>query len=202
MGASLHRKIGEAIKKMKILILCEASSAPLGIETKNIMASSLLQVGHFIETVIVDSKKLKPCMGCVGCWLKTPGQCVITSDEVNSIAQKQINADAIIIISKITFGGFSADIKAFLDRSIQNIMPFFASYNNEIHHPARYKHFPAWVAIGYGNVSKAEQQTFTQLAVRNALNMHPKYHTAITISRPADITANTQGILAGLEACV
>ena len=27
--------------------------------------------------VISDDGKIKPCIGCFGCWTKTPGECVI-----------------------------------------------------------------------------------------------------------------------------
>lgn len=155
--------------------------------------------GHSVQTIILNSKELKPCVACLGCWLKTPGQCLITSDEANSIAAQLINANAVILISEIVYGGFSVDIKAFLDRSLQTIMPYLENYKGETHHPMRYEHFPIWIAVGYGNVSDAEKHTFTMLAERNALNMRPAKYLAITAHSKDDLVKEAGNNLKTLE---
>ena len=166
---------------MNILMLCESKSSETGVQIREALQEFLERKGHSAQTIILNRAEIKPCAGCVKCWLKTPGQCVFTGDSANSFASQQVNADAVVLISEITYGGFSADIKAFLDRSIQNILPYFADYKGEIHHPKRYKRFPVWIAVGYGDVSDAEKQTFTLLADRNALNVRPAAHLAVTV---------------------
>jgi len=132
---------------------------------------------------------LQPCIGCFGCWVKTPGQCVITNDSANNIASEQVNADALILLSEITFGGFSGEVKSFLDRSIQNILPLFELYKGEMHHPKRYEHTPVWIAIGYGDVCEAEKQIFQRLADRNALNKRPDRYLALTVENSNELIA-------------
>lgn len=187
---------------MNILLLCEWESSEVGIKIKNAVQVILEQEGHHVHIIRLNSKELKPCVACLGCWLKTPGQCMITDDGANNIALQEINTDAVMLISKITYGGFSADIKAFLDRSIQNIMPYLINYKGEIHHPMRYKCFPIWIAVGYGNVSDTEKRTFTMLAERNALNMRPAKHLAVTVSDNKELEKEAGNILQMLEVSV
>lgn len=184
---------------MNILLLCEEESSEDGIQIRNAVQDILEQDGHHVQVSVLNSKELKPCIGCLGCWLKTPGKCVITNDEANHIASQEMNADAVMLISKITYGGFSADIKAFLDRSIQNIMPYLANYKGEIHHPMRYHRFPIWIVLGYGNVTNAEKRTFIKLAERNALNMRPAKHLAVTVDRSGELEKEAGNILKILE---
>lgn len=184
---------------MNILLLCEWESTVVGIKIRNDIQNILEQEGHHVQIITLNSKEIKPCVGCLGCWLKTPGQCLITNDDANSIAFHQINADAVMLISKISYGGFSTDIKAFLDRSIQNLMPFFVNYKGEIHHSMRYKRFPIWIVVGYGNVSDIEKRTFTMLAERNALNMRPTKHLAFTVNDKDELLKEAGGILKMLK---
>lgn len=191
--------VAKRTKRMNILLLCEWRSSEVGFQIRNAVQGILKQEGHHVQMIILNSKELKPCVACLGCWLRTPGQCLITDDGDNSIAYHQINADAVMLISRITYGGFSADMKAFLDRSIQNIMPYFVNYKGEIHHPMRYKRFPIWIVVGYGNVSDAEKHTFTTLAERNALNMRPAKHLAVTVNNIDELLKEAGNILDLLE---
>ena len=166
---------------MNILLLCDRKSTNDDIQMQGTVQGILERSGHTVQTVVLSRDEIKPCVGCFGCWVKTPGSCVIVNDAANNIASYQVNADAIVLLSEITYGGFSADMKSFLDRSIQNILPFFKKYKGEMHHPGRYERFPFWIAIGYGSVNDAEKQTFIRLADRNALNMRPAKHLALSV---------------------
>lgn len=184
---------------MNILFLGESKCTDVGAEIIDAVRDFLQCDGHIVKTVLLNSKEIKPCVACLGCWTKTPGQCAIIGDIANSVAEREINSDAIVLISEITYGGFSADIKVFLDRSLQNIMPYFVNYDGELHHPMRYKRFPIWIAIGYGDVSDAEKHTFTSLADKNALNMRPSRHLAITVQSADDIEKEFGNITKILE---
>ncbi len=87
--------------------------------------------------VISDNGYIKPCVGCFGCWIKTPGECVIKDgyERMGALIHK---ADEIVIMSRYTYGGFSSFIKNVLDRSIGWVLPFFEIYHGEMHHKKRY----------------------------------------------------------------
>ena len=77
------------------------------------------------EYIIVDSKRIdKYCIGCFGCWLKTPGTCII-KDEFQHMGENIAKADELVIISKSSFGSYSSSVKNVLDRSISYVMPFY-----------------------------------------------------------------------------
>jgi len=184
---------------MNVLMLCDRRSTADDVMVSSAVQVMITEAGHQVETMVLSGDELEPCVGCFGCWLRTPGQCVITKDEANSIASKLINSDAVVLVSEITYGGFSSDIKAFLDRNVQNILPIFEIYKGEMHHPGRYKRFPTWVAVGYGDVSEEEKQTFCLLADRNALNMRPSGLLAVTVKDSAGIAGEAERILGVLE---
>lgn len=45
--------------------------------------SEALQIGEH-QYVDVTKEKINPCMGCFGCWTKTPGKCVIRDSAVKN----------------------------------------------------------------------------------------------------------------------
>jgi len=180
---------------MNILLLCDRKSSCDDVQIMSALQNILECPGHKAQTIILNREELHHCIGCFDCWLKTPGTCVISNDSANSIASLEVNSEAVVLLSEITYGGFSADVKAFLDRSIQNILPFFEIYKDEMHHPKRYEHFPVWIAVGYGDVSDSEKQTFIKLADRNALNMRPTRHLSLTVENNEELRKNAEAIL-------
>ena len=182
---------------MKLLLLCDRESVGNGLRGSYL--DLLANAGHDVATVTLSREEIKPCLGCFGCWIKTPGQCVI-GDEANSIAEKQMRSDVVVLLSKITFGGFSADVKSYLDRSIQNIASDFEVYKGEMRHKMRYARFPVNIVVGYGDASEPEQQTFIHLAQRNALNMRPANLLALITQSGGTIEKTCRPILELLEA--
>ena len=157
---------------MKTLILCD-SDCLYGNDTSlaTRVESAVRDAGSETIVVVLKGDEIKPCRGCLRCWIKTPGLCILTGDCAGTVACREIQADVMIIISRIIYGGYSYDVKAFLDRSIPNMSPYYEIVNGEMHHEMRYDRFPDWIAIGYGDFSPRERQTFIDLAERNALNM-------------------------------
>ena len=87
--------------------------------------------------VISYSDTIKPCAGCFGCWIKSPGECVI-KDGYNKMGELIHKADEVVVISRYTYGGFSSFVKNIFDRSIGWVLPFFEIYEGEMHHKKRY----------------------------------------------------------------
>ncbi len=181
---------------MKLLILCDKDSKDYkGIDFCQQVRKSAESKKYDVDVVILDSDEIKPCVGCFGCWTKTPGNCVIKTDSGNSNASKFIHADVVLLLSRVTYGGYSPDVKAFLDRNIPNFLPFFKIVEGEMHHQKRYKHYPDWIAFGYGDMTNEEKETFLALEKRNVLNFHPKRNLALTAQNEVE----TKSALAVLE---
>ena len=137
------------------------------------------QIGMFfstrefeIEMIEVGSENLTFCMGCFGCWIKKPGECVI-NDMMSQINRSAMNSDVVIYLSPIIFGQFSANIKNTIDRSIPNILPFFETGpNGSTTHPPRYETYPRQVIIGYGDmVSDEDKQLFIDVIKKHLRNI-------------------------------
>ena len=88
--------------------------------------------------VISDNGTIKPCVGCFGCWLKTPGKCLI-DDGYSRMGELIHKASEVVVISRYTYGGFSSFVKNVFDRSIGLVLPFMFIKDGEMHHKKRYE---------------------------------------------------------------
>jgi multimeric flavodoxin WrbA len=142
---------------------------------------------HGAETLAFDltSMNIKPCRGCFGCWVKTPGVC-FSRDDMDRIMPHLAKSDWVVWVTPIVFGGYGYHLKKAADRSIPILLPFFTRVNGEIHHPLRYQHGGRRLAvIGVLPGPDAEsERIFHGLVERNAINFH---------ARPASIVLYEHG---------
>jgi len=88
--------------------------------------------------IVEASPAVSSCNGCYGCWLDTPGLCVI-QDQAHDFAYEVMDSGELIVISRLGFGTFSPEIKAYLDRMIPCLLPFFEMKEGRMRHPYRSK---------------------------------------------------------------
>lgn len=116
----------------------------------------LAQAGYETEVEVLDGS-LRPCMGCFGCWVRTPGECVIR-DGMADINRRYMQSDAVVFLSPVVFGQCSANIKNVLDRTLPHMLPFFeCRADGSTGHPPRYKRYPLVWMIGYGTDLEDEE---------------------------------------------
>ena len=124
------------------------------------------------EDILVNADDIhRYCIGCFGCWLKTPGKCII-KDGFEDMGQRLSQVNEFILISKATFGSYSSAVKNVLDRSIAYVLPFFEIRNGEMHHGERYHNALTISALFYGDMSETEMQTAQNLVRANAVNLN------------------------------
>jgi multimeric flavodoxin WrbA len=165
---------------MQTVILNGARGGDLKVdEVTDVLASKLQSLGH-VDVFKLREIKIAECLGCFGCWVKTPGECVI-NDREREITKKLLYADLKIYVTPIVFGGYSYELKKALDRQTGNILPFFTKFKGEIHHPLRLERSSNFIAVGVLPKPSVESETiFKTLVSRNAINMHAHaYSTAI-----------------------
>lgn len=122
------------------------------------------------DDIIISNKlNIHHCIGCFGCWIKKPGQCII-KDDITFLGSKFAQADELIFITKCTYGGYSPFIKNVLERSISYLLPYFTIRQSEIHHKIRYQNTLDLTVHFYGDVTEQEKQTAKKLVRGNALN--------------------------------
>lgn len=120
--------------------------------------------------VIKPQGKLHPCIGCFGCWVKTPGTCVI-HDGYERTGHEMGKCTELILISRCYYGSVSPFVKMVQDRAIAYIHPDFVIRKGEMHHKRRYKNSITLSAHLYGeNITDAEKETARKLLKANADN--------------------------------
>lgn len=120
--------------------------------------------------IIENNAKIHHCLGCFGCWVKTPGKCVI-KDGYEGMGRKLSLCSELIIVSKCVYGSTSPFIKNVMDRAIYYIHPNFCIRNGEMHHKRRYDNIIKISAHFYGeNTTEAEKETARKLIKANAVN--------------------------------
>ncbi len=124
------------------------------------------------EVLPLRDLSMAPCTGCFGCWIVTPGECVI-ADQGRDVARQIVTSDLTVYLTPIQFGGYSYVLKRAIDRSIPIISPYFRRVGGEVHHTRRYRRYPSIVAFGFRSSEASEEDAiFETLVARNAINMH------------------------------
>lgn len=123
-------------------------------------------------TVISDEGTIRNCIGCFGCWIKTPGICIL-KDGYQNMGELLSKCDDLIIISKCIYGSYGPFIRNVLDRSISYLLPYFVTVNGETHHRKRYAHKFGLSVYFYGNdISESEKATAKALVAANSMNLY------------------------------
>lgn len=124
--------------------------------------------------VVSSNHPIHQCVGCFGCWLKTPSACVI-KDEYQNMGKLISMCDQLIIISKCFYGGFSPFVKNIVDRSIPYLLPYFEIRKGQMHHKSRYDHHAEFTVHFYGeNITQEEIDTAKKLIPANGLNFNTR----------------------------
>lgn len=121
--------------------------------------------------IIFPGEPVTPCIGCFGCWVKTPGQCV-RRDSYQNTGAWLADAKKLILISRCVYGSLSPFIKSVLDRAISYVQPYFEIYHGEMHHRRRYPGEIELEVLAYGQTSDQERNTLRDILTANAVNLH------------------------------
>ena len=144
------------------------------------LCQELAEQNYEPEILNLADIEIAPCLGCFGCWVKTPGVCVI-DDAARDITRTYIQSGMVIFISPITFGGYSYELKKVFDRLIPILSPFFKNVGGEIHHQMRYERYPRFLVTGIlPEPDREKEEIFNTLTARNALNVkYPSWASGV-----------------------
>lgn len=76
-----------------------------------------LAAGHSVEKIDLRDKNIGYCIGCYAC--TKLGKC-FQNDDMNELAKKLENADVIVLATPVYFYSMDAQLKTFIDRTVQN----------------------------------------------------------------------------------
>ena len=124
--------------------------------------------------IISDTGTIRHCIGCFGCWIKTPGKCVL-KDGYDNLGELLSKSEKLTIISRCFYGCYSPFVKNVLDRSLSYLLPFFKIKNDETHHKRRYQNNIQLEVHFYGeNITIEERKTAKKLVKANCINFFVK----------------------------
>lgn len=76
-----------------------------------------LAAGHNVEKIDLRDKSIGFCIGCYAC--TKLGKC-FKNDDMNELAKKLESADVIVLATPVYFYSMDAQLKTFIDRTVQN----------------------------------------------------------------------------------
>lgn len=157
--------------------------------------SRLIDIGHTAEIVQLRGKNIKPCTGCFGCWIKTPGECIINDDGKN-LAERYMASDLIVFSSPLINGYFSGLLKNAIDRSIPVMHPHLEEVDGEVHHLKRYDRYPLIGIILQREASTDAEdiEIAEELFERMCINMRTSLNFINYMDKPAKEAADAVNI--------
>jgi multimeric flavodoxin WrbA len=133
---------------------------------------------------------LRYCVGCWGCWVKTPGECV-NRDASLEMDRAIINADFVLWASPLKMGFPTELLKRALDKHLPLIHPYMEVDQGEAHHLKRYPRYPRLGLLLEKETStdSRDLQIVTDIHCRTALNFKSRLEFSMTTETPVDDVA-------------
>lgn len=94
------------------------------------------QAGAEVELLFPHRMDVRPCLGCLYCWTRTPGRCV-QQDDMAGVLGKLAESDVVVYATPLYVDGMNAQMKVVLDRSIPLLLPFFVERDGHCRHDRR-----------------------------------------------------------------
>lgn len=135
-----------------------------------------LPTGGDFQLVNVAEQAIAPCVGCFGCWIKTPGRCVIR-DDAPAIYPHIARCDRLLVVSRLFLGCYDLPMKRLMERSLPNQQAFIRLHHGESHHVQRAVKPKELTVVAYGAQDEEEQAVFDRWLARNALNTLAEHYT-------------------------
>lgn len=147
--------------------------------------------GHSVRQIDLRGLPLRYCVGCWGCWVKTPGECV-ARDASLEIGRAVINADFVLWAAPLKMGFPSELLKRALDKHLPLIHPYMEAAYGEAHHLKRYARYPRLGLLVEKEAGSDERdlQIITDIHCRTAINFKTRLEFCLTTETPMDEIAN------------
>jgi multimeric flavodoxin WrbA len=144
-----------------------------------------------ITSFTLRDMNMEYCRGCWGCWVKTPGECVV-KDDTREIRRQYIHSDLVLFASPVVMGFTSALLKRAHERLLPLIHPYLELVDGEVHHIARYDKYPLMgLLLEKGeDVDEEDIKIISDIYRRDAINFKTSFCFTRFISDPIEEVAN------------
>ena len=173
---------------MKITIL-NGNPQPSPLDATLADLGVLLQAaGHSLTQFDLRNLSLRYCIGCWGCWVKTPGQCSNADETCHSMDRAIINADFVLWAAPLKMGFPSSLLKMAMDKHLPLIHPYMVVDQGEAHHRKRYAQSPRLGLLleKESGTDENDLQIVTAICCRTALNLKTRLEFSLTTETPID----------------
>ncbi len=117
----------------------------------------LTALGHDVETIFLNSKNLKGCLGCGKCKEKPDTVGCIQTDDIPEILEKMTKAELVIFASPLYFWGVTSQLKSVIDRTYS----LYVDYHKPGHASLVEGQRQALLVTGGGGFDNNADATFT-----------------------------------------
>lgn len=151
----------------------------------DLLKAELDSRGHTTIILSLRDMDLRYCIGCFGCWVKTPGQCKV-GDASLKIDSEVINSDFLLWASPLKMGFPSALLKKAVDKFIPLIHPYMEVVNYEAHHVPRYQKYPnlGLLLAKEEDTDERDLEIIADIFSRTSLNFKSHLSFAMTMDEP------------------
>jgi multimeric flavodoxin WrbA len=166
---------------MKITIL-NGNPAPSTFDSYLAQVKVSLEAkAHTVTQLDLRDMPLRYCIGCWGCWVKTPGECV-SRDASLEMDRAVINSDFVLWAAPLKMGFPAALLKMAQDKHLPLIHPYMVVDHNESHHLKRYARYPrvGLLVEKEANTDARDLQIVTDINCRTALNFKTRLEFCLT----------------------
>jgi hypothetical protein len=138
------------------------------------LSSSLVSSNHSVKTLQLRDMDIRYCIGCFGCFDKTPGECSTAADDSREVRREYMNSDLVLFASPIIMGYTSALLKKPTERNLGLLLPYGEIAHGETHHPARYDKYPQLGLLLEKNSDSDDEdvEIISDMYMRDAINFH------------------------------
>jgi len=89
-------------------------------------------LGHDVERIYLNDKTIKGCLGCAKCKDVPDEIACVQEDDAIGIMKNMVSSDVVLYASPIYFWGFSAQIKALIDRCYSLVTDYHRPGHNSL----------------------------------------------------------------------
>src|SRR4030065_2801917 len=93
-------------------------------QMSRLLVEEISSLGHSADLLNLAGSRIAPCAGCFGCWVKTPGACVI-DDPGRDVARAALHCDLLVFLTPVTYGGDSPGLQTGGGRVVPPPSPLF-----------------------------------------------------------------------------
>ena len=149
------------------------------------LKSVLETEGHSVAQVDLRDLRLRYCVGCFGCWVKTPGECV-SRDASLAMGRAIMQSDFTLWAAPLKMGFPTELLKRANDKHLPLIHPYMEVDQGEAHHIKRYARYPrvGLLLEKEPGTDEGDLKIVTDIYCRTSLNFKTRLEFSLTTEIP------------------